>query len=90
MKLFLRIFLWFLAAIALVVGMIIFVTRTFQTEPMVSRSQRSTRNQLLIYGGSATQIVNNEGEENLRAFLARIRDVDPSRQVDLVNENDRV
>ena len=46
MKLFVKIFLWFLAAIALMVGVIIFVTRTFQTDPLFSRLQRSTRNQM--------------------------------------------
>ena len=66
MKLFVKIFLWFLAAIALVVGVLMFVTRTFQTEPMVSRQQRSTRNQMTVYSGTATQIVNGEGEAGLR------------------------
>ncbi len=72
MKLFVKIFLWFLAAIALVVGVLMFVTRTFQTEPMVTRLQRSTRNQMTIYSGTATQIVNGEGEAGLRAFLSRL------------------
>src|SRR5258708_16563848 len=84
MKLFVKIFLWFLAAVALMVGVIIFVTRTFQTDPMVSRTQRSTRNQMQIYGGTATQIVNAEGEAGLRNFLSRLRDVEPPREVDLV------
>ena len=84
MKLFLKIFLWFLAAVGLMVGVIIFVTRTFQTEPMVSRFERSTRNQLSVYGGTATQIVNAEGEAGLRAFLARLKDLEPPRQVSLV------
>ena len=57
MKLFIKIFLWFLAATALMIGVIIFVTRTFQTDPMVSRGQRSTRNQMMIYSGTANQIV---------------------------------
>jgi len=84
MKLFVKIFLWFLAAVALMVCVIIFVTRTFQTDPMVSRTQRSTRNQMQIYGGTANQIVGAEGEAGLRNFLARLRDVEPPREVDLV------
>ncbi len=84
MKLFIKIFLWFLAAIALMVGVIIFVTRTFQTQPMVSRFERSTRNQLIVYSGTATQIVNVEGEAGLRTFLARLRDLEPPRPVSLV------
>ena len=84
MKLFLKIFLWFLAAIALMIGVIVFVTRTFQTEPMVGRFQRSTRNQMIIFGGTASQIVNAEGEAGLRTYLSRLRDVEPPREVDLV------
>ena len=84
MKLFVKIFLWFLAAVALMVCVIIFVTRTFQTEPMVSRFERSTRNQLTVYGGTATQIANAEGEPGLRTFLARLKDLEPPRQVSMV------
>lgn len=84
MKLFVKIFLWFLAAVALMVGVIIFVTRTFQTEPMVSRFERSTRNQLTVYSGTATQIASAEGEVGLRSFLVRLRDIEPTRQINLI------
>ncbi len=90
MKLFIKIFLWFLAAIALMVGVIIFVTRTFQTDPMVGRFQRSTRNQMTIYGGTANQIVNAEGEAGLRTYFSRLRDVEPPREVDLVDSSGNV
>jgi hypothetical protein len=46
-------------------GVIIFVTRTFQTEPMFSRWQRSARNQLLFYGGSAEQVEKVGGRKSL-------------------------
>jgi len=84
MKLFFKIFLWFLAAIGLMVGVVIFVTRTFQADPANSRFQRSTRTQMLIYSGTAAQIVAAEGEEGLRNFLTRLRDVEPPRRVDLI------
>ena len=84
MKLFVKIFLWFLAAIALMVGVIIFVTRTFQTQPLVSRFERSTRNQMVVYGGTASQIANTEGEAGVRVFLTRLRDLEPPREVNLV------
>lgn len=84
MKLFLKIFLWFLVAVALMIGTVIFVTRTFQTEPMVNRWERSTRNQMIVYSGTANQIVAAEGEAGLRTFLARLRDLEPPREVDLV------
>lgn len=84
MKLFVKIFLWFLAAIALMVGVIIFVTRTFQTEPMFSRTQRSLRNQMIVYSGTANQIIAAEDEAGLRTFFSRLRDLDPPREVDLI------
>ena len=90
MKLFLKIFLWFLAAVSLMVVVLMFVTRTFQTEPMVSRFERSTRNQLTVYGGTASQIVNAEGEEGLRKFLSRLKDLEPPRQVSLVADDGKV
>ncbi len=90
MKLFIKIFLWFLTATALMVGVIIFVTRTFQTEPMVSRFQRSTRNQMSIYSGTATQIVNAEGDQGLKNYLARLRDLEPPREVDLVDSSGKI
>ena len=90
MKLFVKIFLWFLAAIGLMVGVTIFVTRTFQTEPLMGRFQRSTRNQMQIYGGTATQIVGAEGDAGLRIYLNRLRDVDPPREVALVAADGKV
>ena len=90
MKLFIKIFLWFLAAIALMVGVIIFVTRTFQTDPLFSRLQRSTRSQMQIYAGTATQIAAAEGEGALRIYLDRLRDVDPPRDVNLVDDGGKI
>ena len=85
MKLFVKIFLWFLAAVSLMVGVIIFVTRTFQTEPMVNRFERSTRNSLTVYSGTASQIAASEGEAGLKTFMSRLRDIEPNRQVNLLN-----
>src|SRR5688572_21197793 len=89
MKLFVKIFLWFLAAIALMVGVVIFVTRTFQTGPMESRWQRSTRNQMIVYGGTAIQIAASEGDAGVRAFLTRLQDLDPPREVVLIGTDGR-
>lgn len=87
MKLFLKIFLWFLAAIALMVGVIIFVTRTFQTEPMFSRWQRAARTQMSIYAGTATQIYNSEGEAGLKSYLVRQKDSETLKEIDLVDDS---
>lgn len=83
MKLFIKIFLWFLAAVAASNAVIYFVTRTFQTDPLVSRFQRSTRNQMTIYAGTATQIAHAEGEAGLRTYLDRLQG-QMSRKVNLI------
>jgi two-component system sensor histidine kinase CpxA len=90
MKLFVKIFLWFLLAIFATIGVMTYITRTFQTEPMSSRMERSRRNQMTIFSGTATQIAAAEGEAGLRAFLTRLRDTDPPRKVDLVETNGSV
>lgn len=90
MKLFLKIFLWFLAAVAVSNAVIYFVTRTFQTEPLISRFQRSTRNQMNIYGGTATQIARAEGAEGLNTYLARLQGQDSTRKVVLVGGDGKV
>src|SRR5436190_11432070 len=84
MKLFVKIFLWFLTATALMWGVIIFVTRTFQTEPMFSRWQRSARNQLLFYGGSAEQVEKVGGKKELNTLLARLEDNTAIKEVKLI------
>ena len=87
MNLFIKIFLWFLAAIALMVGVVIFLTYTTQTEPVVSRWQNSVKNQTNIYAETAAQIYSYEGEKGLTEFLNRIRNTDSSRNIDLIKLN---
>lgn len=87
MNLFIKIFLWFLAAIALMVGVVIFLTYTTQTEPVVSRWQNSVKNQTNIYAETAAQIYSYEGEKGLIEFLNRIRNTDSSRNIDLIKLN---
>jgi two-component system sensor histidine kinase CpxA len=90
MRLFLKIFLWFLVAIALTSVVMTFVTRTFQTEPLFSRWQRSARSQLAFYGASATQVFNNEGEAGLKLFLMRLQDVGAIQEVRMVDSRGKV
>jgi hypothetical protein len=84
MNLFLKIFLWFLAAVSLMIGIVVFINWTVQTEPVVGRWQVSVRNQMNIYAATAGQIYQNEGEEGLRQFLRRIRGAETVSEVDLV------
>jgi len=87
MKLFVKIFLWYLVAVAMMFGVMVFVTRTFQTEPAFSRWQRSARNQMAFYSATAEQIQAVGGDDALRTFLARLNENGTIRDV-LVLQND--
>lgn len=89
MKLFLKIFLWFLVAIAMLFGVIIFVTRTFQTEPMFARWQRSAHSQLSVYAGTSVQVYNSQGDAGLHEYLTRLRDIETTKEIDVLDENGR-
>ncbi|HSU26526.1 MAG TPA: ATP-binding protein [Pyrinomonadaceae bacterium] len=90
MNLFFKIFLWFLAAIALMVGAMLFLNWTVQTEPVVSRWRISVRNQTNIYAATAAQIFNNEGEDAFAQFIDRIRNSETVTEVDVVGQNGKV
>ncbi|HMQ04268.1 MAG TPA: ATP-binding protein [Pyrinomonadaceae bacterium] len=90
MNLFVKIFLWFLAAIALMVGVVVFLNWTVQTEPVVSRWRVSVRNQTNIYAETAAQIFSSQGEKGLAEFLDRIRKPATIGEVDLIGENGKV
>lgn len=89
MNLFLKIFLWFLAAISLMVGAVVFLNWTVQTEPVVSRWRISVRNQTNIYAATAAQIYADQGERGLNEFLERIRQAETIGEVDIIGENGR-
>lgn len=90
MNLFLKIFLWFLAAIALMVGGVVFLNWTVQTEPVVSRWRISVRNQTNIYAATAAQIYATQGEAGLNEFLGRVRQAETIGEVDIIGENGKV
>ena len=90
MNLFLKIFLWFLAAITLMIGVVAFLNWSVQTEPVVSRWQNSVRNQMNIYAATAAQIRDHEGEGGLTDFLARLRSADTVSAVGVVSRDGRV
>lgn len=87
MNLFLKIFLWFLAAITLMICVVIFLNWTVQTEPVVSRWRLSVRNQTVIYSDTAAQIFAAEGENGLAPFLGRIKAAGTISEVDLIGLN---
>lgn len=87
MNLFFKIFLWFLAAIALMVGVVVFLNWTVQTEPVVSRWRISVRNQTNIYAATAAQIYAIQGETGLNEFLGRVRQPENIGEVIIIGEN---
>jgi signal transduction histidine kinase len=85
MNLFFKIFLWFMAAIALMVGVVVFLNWTVQTEPVVSRWQASIRNQTNIYADTAAQIYRAQGGPGVREFLARIQSLETVSEAAIVD-----
>jgi hypothetical protein len=90
MNLFLKIFLWFLAAVALMIGVSIFLTWTTQNEPIVSRFQNAVRNNMTIYSETAAQILENEGETELKIFLQIIKSSETIKGVALISERKKI
>lgn len=76
MTLFLKIFLWFWLATALVVGAIFFVSWSTQNEPIRRQWQTVVAESTSSQAETATQIYDNEGEEGLHAFLDRLEKSD--------------
>lgn len=87
MNLFFKIFLWFLAAIVLMVVTVFFLNWTVQPEPVVSRWRISVRNQTNIYAETAAQIYGGEGEQGVTAFLDRIRRRESIGEVNLIGDS---
>jgi two-component system, OmpR family, sensor histidine kinase CpxA len=74
MSLFLKIFLWFWLAIALIVGGLFFVTWTTQSEPFAVQWQNRFGDIMNAHAETATQIFEIEGESGLNHFLNRLAD----------------
>jgi len=72
MTLFLKIFLWFWLAIAVVVGVLTLVNWTLQTEPLVRQWQLVASDVMSINTETAAQIFEAEGKIGLDLFLTRL------------------
>ena len=90
MNLFLKIFLWFLVASTVMVGVVMFLNWTVTTEPVVSRWQSSIRNQTNLYAATIVQINGTQGDAGVREFLDRVREVETVTEVNLVRRDGRV
>jgi signal transduction histidine kinase len=86
MSLFLKIFLWFWLATALVVGALTFVTWTLQTEPFLNRWRYALGNAMNIYAATARQIYENEGERGVNEFFQKLKLSPEIKETCLVSE----
>lgn len=86
MSLFLKIFLWFWLAIALLIGVFSFVSWTTQNEPFVRQWQIHIADMVDIQTETAAQIYQNEGKAGLEKYLQRIK---TSERIALVGFFDR-
>ena len=72
MSLFLKIFLWFWLAIALIVGSVTVVNWSTQTEPLTRQWQTFVGEAVLMNSQTALQIYETEGVAGLNTYLNRI------------------
>jgi signal transduction histidine kinase len=90
MSLFWKIFLWFLLAITLIVGISVFVGWTTQSEPFYERWKSSFSNTMTIYTETGKQIYDNEGKDGVMKFLKTIKNARNERNFCLAEKADEV
>lgn len=89
MSLFLKIFLWFWLAIALVVAVIFIVNWSTQSEPLVRQWQTFIGEAVNSNSQTAAQIYTNEGKSGLDDYLSRVADLDRVNAVGFYDSNRR-
>ena len=87
MTLFLKIFLWFWLAMALIVGALTFVTWTQQNEPIVRQWQVVVGETMTVHAQTAAQIYDAEGKAGLDRFLERLENSGRINAIGLFREN---
>lgn len=89
MSLFLKIFLWFWLAMALVVSVLTFITWSTQSEPFQSRWQHAVSNTMKVYAATARQIHENEGEQGIGYFFQNLKNSSEIKRACLASEKDK-
>jgi two-component system sensor histidine kinase CpxA len=89
MGLFLKIFLWFWLATALVVGVLTFITWSTQSEPFLNRWQYAVSNTMKVYAETAGQIYENEGAAGIEKFFQKLRISNEIKRACLANEKNK-
>ncbi|MBS1792460.1 MAG: HAMP domain-containing protein [Acidobacteria bacterium] len=87
MSLFLKIFLWFWLAIALLIGVFSFVSWTTQNEPFVRQWRILMADSFNIQAQTAGQIYENEGLAGLQEYLGRLKSSDRVTAVAFFDQN---
>jgi signal transduction histidine kinase len=89
MSLFLKIFLWFWLAIALLLGVLSFVSWTTQNEPFVRQFRILVADSFNIQVQTAGQIYENEGQKGLDEYLARLKSSERISVIGFYDQNER-
>ncbi len=89
MSLFLKIFLWFWLAIALVVAALTFVNWSTQSEPLVRQWQTFVGEIVSSNSATAVQIYENEGQAGLQEYLNRVANTERVNAVGFYDANRR-
>ena len=89
MSLFLKIFLWFWLAIAMLVGVFAFINWTTQNEPFVRQWRIFVSENVNIQAQTAGQIYQNEGQKGLDEYLLRLKSSDRVIAIAFFDQNRR-
>jgi two-component system sensor histidine kinase CpxA len=90
MSLFLKIFLWFWLAIALLIGVFSFVSWTTQNEPLVRQRRILFTENFDFQAQTAGQIFENERKDGLDEYLARLKNSERVSTVGFYDRNARL
>ncbi len=89
MSLFLKIFLWFWLAIAMLIGVFTFVSWTTQNEPFVRQWRNLVSDSFNIQVQTAAQIYQNEGQKGLDEYLGRLKTSERVTAIGFFDQNRR-
>ena len=90
MSLFLKIFLWFWLAIALLIGVFSFVSWTTQNEPLVRQRRILLAENFNFQAQTAGQIYQNEGKAGLDEYIARFKNTERVSAIGFYDQNRRL
>ena len=90
MSLFLKIFLWFWLAIALIIGVFSFVSWTTQNEPLQRQRRILLAESFNFQAQTAGQIYQNEGKAGLDEYLNRFKSTERVSAIGFYDQNHRL